>query len=90
MEELTLEKIEKAVKEKGYVWFRDKNNKGYDVNIVGVRNSKTKNKVTNSFDDKLSISLIFLTFCSEQSRIHIFIMQKQKLQHGIQLHLIVL
>ena len=56
MEELTLEKIEKAVKEKGYVWFKDKNNKGYDVNIVGVRNSKTKNKVTNSFDDKLTIS----------------------------------
>ncbi len=56
MEELTLEKIEKAVKEKGYVWFEDKNNKGYDVNIVGVRNSSTKNKVTNSFDDKLTIS----------------------------------
>ena len=28
----------KAVKEKGYKWFEDNNNKGYDVNIVGVRN----------------------------------------------------
>jgi hypothetical protein len=56
MEQLTLEKIKKVVKEKGYVWFEDNKNKGYDVNIVGVRNSETKNKVTNSFDDKLTIS----------------------------------
>ena len=32
----TKEKIEKAVKSKGYVWFEDTQNKGFDVNIVGV------------------------------------------------------
>ena len=52
----TREQIETAVKEKGYKWFEDNNNKGYDVNIVGVRNSKTKGRVTNAFDDTLTIS----------------------------------
>ena len=47
----TRERIEAAVKSKGYKWFEDHNDKGYDVNIVGVRNSATKNKVTNKFDD---------------------------------------
>ena len=52
----TKEQIEKAVKSKGYIWFEDSKNKGYDVNIVGVRNSETKNKVTNRFDDKITVS----------------------------------
>ena len=39
----TKKQIEKAVKSKGYIWFEDSKNKGYDVNIVGVRNSETKN-----------------------------------------------
>jgi hypothetical protein len=52
----TREQIESAVKAKGYVWFDDKSNKGYDVNIVGVRNSSTGKKVTNVFDDTLTIS----------------------------------
>ena len=52
----TKEQIEKAIKSKGYVWFEDSKNKGYDVNIVGVRNSETKNKVTNRFDDKITVS----------------------------------
>jgi hypothetical protein len=52
----TREQIEAAVKAKGYVWFEDTANKGYDVNIVGVRNSSTGNKVTNVFDDFLTIS----------------------------------
>ena len=52
----SLEQIREAVLSKGYVWFTDKHNKGYDVNIVGVRNSKTLSKVTNRFDDKLTIS----------------------------------
>jgi hypothetical protein len=52
----TREKIEAAVKSKGYVWFADEANKGYDVNIVGVRNSSTGNKVTNVFDDVITIS----------------------------------
>jgi hypothetical protein len=38
------------------VWFEDTNNKGYDVNIVGIRNSATGDKVTNLFDDYLTIS----------------------------------
>tara|TARA_R100000908_G_scaffold27278_1_gene12472 strand:+ start:6208 stop:6828 length:621 start_codon:yes stop_codon:yes gene_type:complete len=52
----TREQIEAAVKEKGYKWFEDHNNKGYDVNIVGVRNSATGNKVTNKFDDCITVS----------------------------------
>jgi len=52
----TKEQIEKAVKSKNYVWFEDHNNKGFDVNIVGVRNSKTGQTVTNVFDDCLTIS----------------------------------
>lgn len=47
------EQIENAVKTKGYAWFE---NGDYDVNIVGVRNSATGNKVTNAFDDFLTIS----------------------------------
>ena len=52
----TREQIETAVKAKGYKWFEDYNNKGYDVNIVGVRNNKTKGRVTNAFDDHITIS----------------------------------
>ena len=37
----TIEQIESTVKAKGYKWFKDSNNKGYDVNIVGIRNSET-------------------------------------------------
>jgi hypothetical protein len=53
---LTLEKIKAAVQNKGYVWFDDEENKGFDVNIVGVRNSSTGKSVTNLFDDLLTIS----------------------------------
>jgi hypothetical protein len=52
----TREQVEAAVKAKGYVWFEDANNKGFDVNIVGIRNSATGQKVTNAFDDVLTIS----------------------------------
>jgi hypothetical protein len=54
----TREQIEKAVKSKGYVWFEDASNKTYDVNIVGVRNNDPSiaDKVTNVFDDTLTIS----------------------------------
>ena len=48
------EKIEKAVKAKGYKWFEGE--KDYDLNIVGVRNSDTGQKVTNLFDDYLTVS----------------------------------
>ena len=52
----TKELIEKAVTAKGYKWFEDASNKGYDVNIVGIRNSDTGDKVTNLFDDTITIS----------------------------------
>ena len=52
----TREQIEAVLKAKGYVYFDDAANKGYDVNIVGVRNSATGNKVTNLFDDMITIS----------------------------------
>ncbi len=52
----TREQVEAAVKAKGYVWFEDAANKGFDVNIVGIRNSSTGQKVTNAFDDFLTVS----------------------------------
>ncbi len=52
----TREQVEAAVKAKGYVWFEDANNKGFDVNIVGVRNAATGQKVTNVFDDHITVS----------------------------------
>lgn len=54
----TREQIEAAVKAKGYVWFEDVTNKSYDVNIVGVRNNNPSvaDKVTNIFDDFITIS----------------------------------
>ena len=52
----TREQIEAAVKAKGYVWFEDANNKGFDVNIIGVRNSATGQTVTNLFDDCITLS----------------------------------
>jgi hypothetical protein len=52
----TLEQIKKSVESKGYVWFNDDKNKGYDVNIVGIRNAATGQKVTNAFDDYITIS----------------------------------
>ena len=52
----TREQIEAALKAKGYVWFNDDANKSYDVNIVGVRNAATGKKVTNVFDDSMTVS----------------------------------
>ena len=56
----TRKQIETAVKSKGYVWFSDPNKKGYDVNIVGVRNNSPSvaDKVTNVFDDCLTVSFL--------------------------------
>ena len=51
---LSKEQIEESVKAKGYVWFDG--DKDYDVNIVGVRNSETGQKVTNVFDDVMTLS----------------------------------
>jgi|TARA_R100000081_G_scaffold36852_2_gene16995 hypothetical protein len=40
---------------KGYKYFTG-NGKDYDVNIIGVRNSETKGRVTNAFDDCITVS----------------------------------
>ena len=50
------EQVEAAVKAKGYVWFEDANNKGFDLNIIGVRNSAVGQTVTNLFDDHITVS----------------------------------
>jgi|TARA_R110000851_G_scaffold323052_1_gene489476 hypothetical protein len=52
----TREQIKKTVEDKGYKYFNDSSNKGYDVNIIGIRNSATGDEVTNKFDDTLTIS----------------------------------
>lgn len=52
----TRDQIEKVSKSKGYKWFDDNSNKGYDVNIVGIRNSEPGKSVTNIFDDLITIS----------------------------------
>lgn len=49
----TREQIKEAVISKGYKWFENGN---YNLNIVGVRNSDTYGKVTNRFDDCLTLS----------------------------------
>lgn len=48
------DKIKKAVRSKGYVWFDGAND--YDLNIVSVRNKYQGDKVTNIFDDVLTLS----------------------------------
>jgi len=52
----TREQIQSIVEAKGYKYFTDDNNKNYDVNIIGIRNSETKGRVTNAFDDILTIA----------------------------------
>ena len=47
------EQIERTVNGKGYKYFVGYN---YDVNIIGIRNSDTRNKVTNKFDDTMTVS----------------------------------
>ena len=51
---VTREQVEQTIKQMtNYKWFE----KGdYNLNIVGIRNSNTKNKVTNRFDDKITLS----------------------------------
>jgi len=52
----TKEQIENAVKSKGHVWFNDEANKGFDVNVVGIRNAAPGTKVTNVFDDYMTVT----------------------------------
>jgi len=48
-----IDKIKVAMKAKGYAFFE---NGDYNLNIIGIRNSDTGNKVTNVFDDMLTVS----------------------------------
>ena len=52
----TREKIAEVMASKGYKYFTDDNNKSYDVNIIGIRNDETQGRVTNAFDDTMTIS----------------------------------
>ena len=47
------EQIKEALSRKGHRYFESGE---YNVNIVGVRNSDTANKVTNAFDDTITVS----------------------------------
>ena len=49
----TREQIEATMNSKGYKYFTGGD---YDVNIIGVRNSEKKNRVTNAFDDCITLS----------------------------------
>ena len=53
MAKYSREQIEEVLNNKGYKYFTSK---GYDVNIIGIRNSDTHGKVTNKFDDILTLS----------------------------------
>jgi hypothetical protein len=48
-----IDKIKVAMKAKGYAFFE---NGDYNINIIGIRNSDTGSKVTNVFDDLLTVS----------------------------------
>jgi hypothetical protein len=50
----TLENVRTVVQKKGYAWFSS--DKDYDLNIVGIRNMNFGRKVTNLFDDWLTLS----------------------------------
>jgi hypothetical protein len=50
------EQIQAAVEAKGYVYFQSP--RGYDVNIIGIRNSTTDGRVTNAFDDLITVSYL--------------------------------
>lgn len=45
--------LEATLKKLGYKWFTEGD---YNLNIVGIRNSSTGNKVTNAFDDYITVA----------------------------------
>ncbi len=49
----TREQIENAMASKGYRYFKSGD---LNLNIIGVRNLETKNRVTNAFDDCMTLS----------------------------------
>ena len=51
---VTREQIEQTIKQMtNYAWFEKGN---YNLNIIGIRNSKSGTEVTNKFDDKITLS----------------------------------
>ena len=52
---MTLTQIESAVKAKGYEWFSQGE---YNLNIVGIRTSCTGTRITNQFDDTITLSYL--------------------------------
>ena len=48
-----IDKIKQAMKVKNYKFFESGD---YNLNIIGIRNSDTRSKVTNVFDDLLTVS----------------------------------
>lgn len=52
---ITKESVEAAVRAKGYQWQDDAANKGFHLNIVGIRNQATGRTVTNVFDDWMTV-----------------------------------
>ena len=50
---MTLEQLKATMAAKKYAFFEGGE---YNLNIVGIRNSSTGNKVTNAFDDKLVVA----------------------------------
>ena len=53
MGDFTREQVQKAIELKDYRWFEGGD---YNLNIVGIRNSSTEGKVTNKFDDWVTLS----------------------------------
>ena len=49
----TLDQIKEAVLSKGYEWFEEGD---FNVNIVGIRNLAAGTRVTNKFDDHITVS----------------------------------
>jgi hypothetical protein len=50
---ITIADLKRAFSAKNYVFFE---NGDYNVNIIGIRNSSTGQKVTNAFDDKMVLA----------------------------------
>ena len=49
----TREQIEMAMKKLGHAYFE---NGEHNINIIGIRNSSTGKRVTNAFDDWMTLS----------------------------------
>jgi len=50
---ITIADLKRTMAAKGYAFFE---NGDFNLNIIGVRNSATGQKVTNAFDDKIVVA----------------------------------